>query len=664
MRGIQIVVLIGLIGDFTRDLQAAPFGTAFNYQGRLSSGTNASNGVYDFQFSLWDSAGSGATLFGATQAVNGVSVSNGYFTATIDFGAGAFNGEARWLEVDVRTNGAVAFDALSPRQNLMPTPYAITASNLSGTLPAGQLSGTLPNGLLSGTYSNAVTFNNPGNAFAGNGAGLTGVDALTLGGYNYCTLPCYWNLNGNGGTTAGANFLGTTDNQPLELRVNRQRAFRLEPTTNCPNVIGGFAGNRVTNIAVGVTIGGGGAVGMTNLVWMVEWDGASPLDGQPSFGTIGGGAGNAIFGGNYATIGGGIKNEIDNSHRVPVSQSTIGGGASNSVKYAQAGTIAGGSANQIFGDSAGGGWANYATIGGGHGNVILDTVTYTADCTIAGGASNIVAKTEGATIGGGFGNSIITEAWYATIAGGLGNFISFTANSATIAGGRTNVIDYYARGATIGGGGSNYVCSDYGAYNSFATIPGGWNNSATNFAFAAGYRAKALSTGAFVWADHNEFDFPSTNANSFSVRAVGGTRFVSGIDGSGNPTAGVILQPGAGSWTTLSDRNAKENVKLVSGREVLERLDTIPIATWNYKAQDKSIRHIGPMAQDFAAAFKVGEDDHGISTVDADGVALAAIQGLHQEITQKDARIQTLEKDVAQLKELVSALVKKETSVR
>src|SRR5262249_10352838 len=153
------------------------------------------------------------------------------------------------------------------------------------------------------------TLNNAGNAFAGNGAGLTGVDALTLGGYNYCALPCYWNLTGNAGTTAGINFLGTTDNRPLELRVNRKRAFRLDPVTNSPSVIGGFAGNRVTSLAVGVSIGGGGAVGMPNSVWLTEgYPFYDPKYGVPSFGTIGGGAGNVILNGIYATIGGGIKN--------------------------------------------------------------------------------------------------------------------------------------------------------------------------------------------------------------------------------------------------------------------------------------------------------------------------------------------------------------------
>ena len=67
------------------------------------------------------------------------------------------------------------------------------------------------------------------------------------------------------------------------------------------------------------------------------------------------------------------------------------------------------------------------------------------------------------------------------------------------------------------------------------------------------------------------------------------------------------------------------------GSDVLARLASVPVSTWSYTSQDPSIRHMGPMAQDFRAAFGLGEDDKHISTVDADGVALAAIQALYAQ---------------------------------
>ena len=90
------------------------------------------------------------------------------------------------------------------------------------------------------------------------------------------------------------------------------------------------------------------------------------------------------------------------------------------------------------------------------------------------------------------------------------------------------------------------------------------------------------------------------------------------------------------------------------GDNVLERLAELPMATWNYKAQSKSVRHIGPTAQDFHTAFGVGDDDKHISTVDADGVALAAINGLNEVVKERDQKISALEKRVGELEKLVS----------
>ena len=109
----------------------------------------------------------------------------------------------------------------------------------------------------------------------------------------------------------------------------------------------------------------------------------------------------------------------------------------------------------------------------------------------------------------------------------------------------------------------------------------------------------------------------------------------------------------------MSDRNVKENFQTVDVRAVLEKVSRLPVTEWNLISQPASIRHIGPMAQDFQAAFGVGEDDKHISTTDADGVALAAIQGLNQVVKEKDARIQALEKDVAELKAVVNSLAKR-----
>jgi hypothetical protein len=125
-------------------------------------------------------------------------------------------------------------------------------------------------------------------------------------------------------------------------------------------------------------------------------------------------------------------------------------------------------------------------------------------------------------------------------------------------------------------------------------------------------------------------------------------RFVLGIDGSGNPTWTCSVTSG-NSWSCSSDRNLKENITPVDGRQTLAKLAEMPIAYWNARGTDPSVRHLGPMAQDFRAAFGLGQDDKTISTIDLDGVALASIQGLNDELKDRDQHIQALQADNKEL---------------
>jgi hypothetical protein len=164
--------------------------------------------------------------------------------------------------------------------------------------------------------------------------------------------------------------------------------------------------------------------------------------------------------------------------------------------------------------------------------------------------------------------------------------------------------------------------------------------------------------GAILFADSSDADFRSEAADEFAARATGGVRFVTAIDGDGNPTAGVELPAGSGSWSSLSDISAKTNFASVDVLDVLERLSEVPIGTWSYKSQAPDIRHIGPNAQDFYAAFGLGGNAKRISVVDADGVALAAIQGFYELVQEKDATIEALQKHNADLEARIEALEK------
>jgi len=338
----------------------------------------------------------------------------------------------------------------------------------------------------------------------------------------------FWSITGNTGTLAGTHFLGTADNQPLELKANRQRVLRLEPDTNgAPNVIGGAPLNVVDPGIMGATIGGGGA---TNSFSPYLPGGQLPGINRVSahFGTVAGGGENTIerdaIG---AAVGGGLYNQT----------------ASNAVVAA----ISGGALN-VIGTNANGG-----TIGGGYQNSIGMNAYQAA---IGGGSNNTVqAWAAGSTIGGGALNSIRTSAGLSTIAGGYSNQIDQAAFSSVIGGGERNLIQHDAVQSTIAGGAANTVWNN----TFYAAIPGGYNNEvAASYGFAAGRRAKAYHAGSFVWADSQNSDFASTANNQFSVRADGGLSLVGGSSGLNGAACRIesTAGNGVGLWVTQTSSDS------------------------------------------------------------------------------------------------------------
>jgi hypothetical protein len=413
-----------------------------------------------------------------------------------------------------------------------------------------------------------------------------------------------------------------------------------------PNLIGGYSGNSVTAGVVGATIGGGGVSIAIN-------------EATANYATVGGGFGN-IAGGSEATVGGGSVN------RASGGTATVGGGGAN-IASGNGATVGGGAGNTASGHRAtvGGGTTNtasssHATIGGGQHISVIGTFG-----TVGGGVGNIAGY--GASVGGGVSN---TASLSATVVGG-GMFNTASRAAATVGGGYNNVASGYA--ATVGGGHGNVVTYAYGTIGGgvtntvsgrWATVPGGALNTAQgDYSFAAGRRARANHEGAFVWGSSTNADINSSDEDQFIVRANGGI-WLGAVTTDFTPTiasnilistsTGAYLSTG-GFWTDVSDRNLKENFSPVDRREILARLAEMPVTAWNYKTQP-GVRHIGPTAQDFNAAFGVGEDDRHIAPLDTNGVALAAIQGLGQLSQHLAARIDSLEAENAALRQQVDDL--------
>ncbi len=498
-----------------------PPGTAFTYQGQLKSAGAAVNATCDFVFSLFDAPTVDAQV--GTNLTQTITVTNGLFTAVLDFGPGAMNGDTRWLATQVRCPaGSGAYTLLTPRQVLAPAPMALA-------------------------------------------------------------LPGLWTLQ--------------------------------NPTS--PNLIGGYSGNFISPTVVGAAIGGGGVGGLINRV-------------TADYGTLSGGTNNSVSG-ERAVIGGGTYNSASGQ------EAAIGGGSYNSAN-GLASVVGGGSVNNASGPEA--------AIGGGSSNSIAGSRS-----AIAGGYYNsIPAPGQYSFIGAGVFNSangfasVVSGGSYNTANGlvsaiGGGSYNSASGQEAAIGGGSSN--NASAQQAAIGGGYAN------AASGSFATVPGGRNNLAQGAtSFAVGRRARALHDGSFVWGDSTDADVSSSVANQFVVRATGGFSFAT----NSALSTGCFMPVGGIAWNCTSDKNAKANFVNTDSRAILARLSELPITTWNAKSQDDSIRHIGPMAQDFAAAFNVGENNTTISVVDAQGVAFAAIQGLNQIVTDQRAQIGSQQGEIAQLK--------------
>ena len=200
-----LITLFALLAGASR---TSAQGTAFTYQGRLNSGTNPANGVYDFQSLLFTNATSGPPLIGVFASNLGVGVTNGLFTMTMQFLPGnPFSaGQPLWLDLSVRTNGSGAYTNLSPRQKITPVPYATyaaTAASYTGAVADSQLSANIPR--VNGPADFNVTLNALG--FVGDGSGLTGLNASQI---NQGTVPdsvlgANVILRGTNNTFAGTN---------------------------------------------------------------------------------------------------------------------------------------------------------------------------------------------------------------------------------------------------------------------------------------------------------------------------------------------------------------------------------------------------------------------------------------------------------------------------
>ena len=392
----SIVRVAAMVLSLSSAAAGAPLGSGFTYQGQLQDGTVPTTATScDFQFSLVDSLSGGAQI-GATQAASSVPVSGGVFSVELngagEFGATAFDGSDRWLQIAVRCpSGGGSFSApFSPLQKLSAAPNALYSKTAGDVSCSGCVGGTdIQVGAIGamqlgdGQVTSAKILDGAvGSADLANGAvtvdkiapGSNGQVLTTSAGAAVWQAPTGsgWGLSGNAGTNPSSNYLGTSDNQALELRVNGQRALRLVPPLSSNvaavargsnNVILGSPFNSMGGGVVGGTISGGGIPNGDSI------DPAMANRVLDDGGTVGGGFRNAAS--SYSTVAGGLWNTAS------YQSSTVGGGYRN-MATGSSSTIAGGDLNTASG--------HYSAVAGGAQNTASGL--YSA---VAGGDRNTAA---------------------------------------------------------------------------------------------------------------------------------------------------------------------------------------------------------------------------------------------------------------------------------
>jgi len=697
----RIVSLLIAFGSLAANLAAQDAaGTAFAYHGQLTHDGQPAAGSYDLRAGLFAALAGGAQI-GSTLTNLSVAINGGRFATPLDFGAGAFNGEARFLEIAVRPAGQGEFVPLNPRQPITPAPYALFAMTPAGpqgmqgiqgppglqgpTGASGPTGSPGPRGLtwlgdwleatvyapddgvqfegsswvalLKNTASKPGTRNANWSLLAQEGEagpqGPTGAQGLPgpqgaqgaqgdagetgpqgpAGPAGPPGATDGWSLTGNAGTTPGESFLGTSDSAPLILKAGAQQVVRYEGQASGLRIIAGRDNS---------------------------------IDGNSTNSAVLSGRENSIAGqAHESVIAGGVDNVIARDQRSAV----IGGGARNEIRQD----------NQ------------HAAILGGRDNRIGTNTVISA--VLGGGENRMADNIDGGIMGGGFRNDILgsdnpNQRQIAPVLfGGSDNEIGQSRGWGVVLGGDNNRIGPNANAATIIGGTNNLIAAN------------------AHLSFAAGRRCRVNHQGAWMWADSQNASYASAGEDTFNIRAQGGihanadtsmffgstTRqmlnlfgddyglgvqsgtlyfrsngtfswFEEGTHSNSANTPGTggtermrLSSSGLrvnGTFVSASDKNKKENFRTLDPRAVLEKVAVLPVSEWNYK-DDPGIRHVGPMAQDFHAAFQIGPDDKHIATVDADGVALAAIQGLNLKLAEKEGRIEKLEAELAALRSLV-----------
>lgn len=666
-------VSLALLAWFTVQTDAGTLGTAFTYEGRSGDSGAPANGSYDLTLKLYAAATNG-TQIGATADFAGAGRHQRPVHGHTGLRHGAFAGDARWIEIAVRTNGAGAFTTLTPRQPLTATPYALYALTPAGPVgPQGATGAQGPKGDKGDTGATGATgFQGPAGPKGDTGAtGLQGVagpagatgatgpqgppglnwrgawdgtvsyaatDAVSYGGSSWtakrantnaapsegadwtlvaqkgdtgatgvtgATEPTgatgpqgpqgpsgsanAWGLTGNKDTTPAKNFLGTLDNQPLQLKASGGGVNKPDPASaldvNGTVIATAFAGS-------GSSLTGVPAASLTsgNVTQAVNFLSAMSVGTTKTDKDI------------LLNVDGNARLNDHDFFLRGVSEANHGLGW-----YGAGKTFAGANLDGLvlYGNSGGG----LGSLGNGGARLSLgwDALAWAKvdPLNLNTGTVAYASLTFGTSSGEGIASNRSSDTNRSNQYG-LDFYTKFIPrlsinNAGQVGIGTTepqNELDIQSSGNT------EIALED--------TATGG-----RRWALRSDYQS---STGIFLLEDR---------ASSLVRLVVGPTDNM--CLGNRIPTVPLLMQNGAyctgTQWVSVSDRDRKENFEPVDERRVLEQVAALPITSWNYTNESATVKHLGPTAQDFRAAFGLGDDDRAIGTVDENGMRWGPARG-------------------------------------
>ncbi len=587
--------------------------SSFNYQGRLNDQGSAASGTYQLQVKLYDAAAGGSQV-GATQTDIPVTVANGVFSVDLNFGAAAFSGADRYLEVSIRKTAGDPYTTLTPRQKINSTPYATraaaasSADNFSGNLSgdvAGQQGATVINNVggqsaanvASGAQAanNATSANTPNSIMKRDATGKVTVGSVSFG---------------DGTTLSSANVSAVVTGNSVVNAIN-------DPATSVKISEDRLANNYLKFVPGAEQLSVGDANGTAP---MINLRGGSTCCSGPGGHTP---AWFKVFqNGSFVATG-----------NLGIGVSPMQGKGYRTSWDSYKGAFRSGYADNEW-DDANVGFFSWA--GGSNSTAIGLYALAFGDTNSAESTSSIVF---------GSGNQVKGAAGFSA---GAGNRVCDTYGVAL------------GNNAKSGGPLINGKC-DPDSFNlrGLAAVAIGYNVTADQdhttamgkFASNNGFQ------GTFIWSDGSATasadTFRNTANNEFAARATGGFRFRTNLTG----TTGCNLPAGSGVFNCTSSKFTKEN--FLSEGNVLSKLRKINVTSWNYISEGNQVRHLGPMAEDFYDQFKLGTGNTSIGVQDLAGVSIAAVKELDEQLQQKNAEIERLQNEVKQLRSSQSELEKR-----